>query len=301
MEAGLHLRHLEVFHAVMLTGTITAAARLLNISQPAATRLLLRAEDQLGYKLFDRVRGRLAPTREGRILHAESDAVLGGLENLRKLARNLGAGAGGRLRVAAAPALCLALVPDAILRFRARHPAVGFTVETRQYADLVRAVLTQEVDVGLAFDAQPHPGLDATPIATGRFYGVFPSGSTPPTPIALAGFAAYPFVGLRSDDPLGAAFTAALSLADVALDPIVEVGTNQIALSLVARGLGAAIVDQYTAAARDPARSVLRPLDPPIGFRVHALRAKSAPASVPSRRFVAALVQAERAIAAGLP
>ena len=58
----MRLRHIEMLHAVMVTGTISGAARLLNITQPAATQSLQHAELQLGYKLFRRVKNRLVPT-----------------------------------------------------------------------------------------------------------------------------------------------------------------------------------------------------------------------------------------------
>ena len=299
----MQLRHLEVFHAIMLTGTITAAARLLNISQPAATRLLLRAEDQLGYRLFDRVKGRLVPTREGQVLHAESERIISGLENLRKLSRNLGAATSGHLRIAAAPALCVDLIPLAIARFRQKHADVSFEVETRQYADLVRVVLNHEVDLGIGFDVQSHPGLDLQPVAQAQFYGIVPKAmeSRLPASLRLDWFRRHPFIGLRSDDPLGAAFGAAVKLSGVDLNPIVEVKTNQIALALVSRGAGAAIVDQYTAAAHDPNLVAVRPLSPRIDFAVHALRAKHQPASVLARKFIAMLMQTEKSISATLP
>ncbi len=295
----MHLRHLEIFHAVMLTGTITAAAKLLNISQPAATRLLLRAEDQLRYKLFDRVRGRLLPTREARVLQAESEKLIAGLENLRKLARNLGTASSGHLRLAAAPALCLDLVPQAITLFRQKHKDVTFEVETRQYADLMRAVLTQEVDLGIGFDIPQHPGLDLTPLAQGHFYGAFPAiqDKTLPKVVKLAQFARQPFIGLRSDDPLGSVFSATLNLAGVQLDPIVEVKTNQVALSLVEKGAGVAIVDQYTAAARNPARVCIRPLLPSIPFSVQVMRPKNSPPGLLARQFGLTLEKAEKSIA----
>ncbi len=294
----MQLRHLEVFHAIMLTGTITAAAKLLNISQPAATRLLLRAEDQLGYRLFDRMKGRLVPTREGQVLHAESERIIIGLENLRKLSRNLGAATSGHLRIAAAPALCVDLLPLAITRFRQKHADVSFEVETRQYADLVRVVLNHEVDLGIGFDIQSHPGLDIQALASAQFYGIFPREmeSHLPAVVKLDWFRKHPFIGLRSDDPLGAAFGAAVKLAGVDLQPIVEVKTNQIALSLVSRGAGAAIVDQYTAASHDPARVTARPLNPRIDFTVHTLRAKHQPASVLARKFSAMLAQTEKTV-----
>jgi DNA-binding transcriptional LysR family regulator len=299
----MQLRHLEVFHAIMLTGTITSAAKLLNISQPAATRLLLRAEDQLGYRLFDRVKGRLVATREGQVLHAESERIISGLENLRKLSRNLGAATSGHLRIAAAPALCVDLIPLAIARFRQKHADVSFEVETRQYADLVRVVLNHEVDLGIGFDIQSHPGLDLQPIATAQFYGIAPKAmeSRLPNTLKLEWFRKHPFIGLRSDDPLGAAFGAAVKLSGVELHPIVEVKTNQIALNLVSRGVGAAIVDQYTAAAHEPGLVVTRPLSPRIDFAVHTLRAKHQPASVLARKFIAMLAQTEKTVSATLP
>ncbi|MBP7669820.1 MAG: LysR family transcriptional regulator [Ferrovibrio sp.] len=295
----MQLRHLEIFHAVMLTGTITAAAKLMNISQPAATRLLLRAEDQLRYKLFDRVRGRLLPTKEALILQAESEKLIAGLENLRKLARNLGTASSGHLRIAAAPALCLELVPLAITRFRQKHKDVTFEVETRQYADLVRTVLTQEVDIGIGFDIPPHPGLELAPLAQGHFFGAFPAAQEKSLPhvVKLNYFTRQPFIGLRSDDPLGSVFSAVLNLAGVKLDPIVEVKTNQVALALVEKGAGAAIVDQYTAAARNPAKVAIRRLQPSIPFAVQVMRPKHGPPGLLAGQFGAALTWAEKSIA----
>ena len=58
----MRLRHIEVFNAIYLSGSISAAAQLLNVSQPSLSKTLQHAEDQLGFKLFRRVRGRLLPT-----------------------------------------------------------------------------------------------------------------------------------------------------------------------------------------------------------------------------------------------
>ena len=58
----MRLKHIEVFHAVMQTGSVSAAARLLHVTQPAVSRTLQHAELQLGFPLFERVRGRLTPT-----------------------------------------------------------------------------------------------------------------------------------------------------------------------------------------------------------------------------------------------
>ena len=57
----MRLRQIEVFHAVYTCGTMTSAARLLNVSQPSVSKVLAHAEQQLGYPLFERVRGKLVP------------------------------------------------------------------------------------------------------------------------------------------------------------------------------------------------------------------------------------------------
>lgn len=275
---------------------------MLNISQPAATRLLLRAEDQLGYKLFDRVKGRLTATSEARILYAESGRVLSGLENLRKLASNLGTAQAGYLRIAAAPSLCVDLIPLAITRLRKKNPNARFSVEARQYSDLLRVVLTHEVDIGFGFNAQPHPGLEIAPLAQARFYGIFPAalGARLPRVASLGVFRRHPYIGLSSEDPLGptssARLNAALEVACLKLDPIVAVKTNQIALSLVQRGAGAAIVDQYTAAFSDPARVAVRPLAFNLSFAVDTMRARHQPSSVLAKDFVVVLTQVENEI-----
>jgi DNA-binding transcriptional LysR family regulator len=55
----MRLRHIEVFHAVYSCGSVTRAAEVLRVSQPSVSKVLAHAEQQLGYALFDRVRGKL--------------------------------------------------------------------------------------------------------------------------------------------------------------------------------------------------------------------------------------------------
>ena len=64
----MNFRHLEVFYAVMINGTVTAAARQLGVSQPSVTTTLKQAEANLGIQLFNRESGRLIPTEEASVL-----------------------------------------------------------------------------------------------------------------------------------------------------------------------------------------------------------------------------------------
>ena len=67
------LRQMEVFRAVMLTGSIKAASQLLFASQPAVSRIIAHTEQTLGLTLFNRVKGKLVPTPEGEALYREVD------------------------------------------------------------------------------------------------------------------------------------------------------------------------------------------------------------------------------------
>lgn len=68
---AVNLRHIEIFHAVMTTGNLTEAARMLHTSQPTVSRELARFEKVLGLQLFERTRGRLQPTVQGLRLFEE--------------------------------------------------------------------------------------------------------------------------------------------------------------------------------------------------------------------------------------
>src|SRR4051812_8483162 len=63
MRRHLNLRQIEAFRAVIENGTVSRAAEMLHISQPAMSKLIAHLEADTGLKLFDRVKGRLAPTR----------------------------------------------------------------------------------------------------------------------------------------------------------------------------------------------------------------------------------------------
>ena len=99
----MRLRHIEVFNAVMLTGTVSAAARQMNVTQPAVSRILAHAELQLGYPLFTRQRNRLAPTPEAQALYPEVQRLMSQLESVRRLSLALRSGEGGTLRVMVVP------------------------------------------------------------------------------------------------------------------------------------------------------------------------------------------------------
>src|SRR3569833_2846759 len=88
----MRLRHIEVFNAVMLTGSVSGAARLVNVTQPAVSRTLQHAEVQLGFALFHRVKNRLVPTTEALTLYPHVERLFANLDEVQRLADTLKTG-----------------------------------------------------------------------------------------------------------------------------------------------------------------------------------------------------------------
>ena len=134
----MRLRHIEIFEAIRRTGSLTEAAAALHISQPAASKLLAHAEAQLGFKLFERVKGRLVATREAEILTPEVARLNQDLNSVRRLAASLRDRPHGHLRLGSAPALGLGLLPGVVRASRDAHPGVTFDLHTYHSAELVQ-------------------------------------------------------------------------------------------------------------------------------------------------------------------
>jgi DNA-binding transcriptional LysR family regulator len=110
----LNLRQIEVFRATMLTGSISGAAKLLHVSQPAVSRLISTTEQRLGLLFFQRIKGRLYPTPEAQRLFQAVDVVYQGVERVNEVAEDLVGNRMGHLRIACNPSLGQLLIPHAV-------------------------------------------------------------------------------------------------------------------------------------------------------------------------------------------
>lgn len=287
----MRLRHIEVFHAVYTSGSMTNAANSLNVSQPSVSKVLAHAEQQLGFRLFERTRGKLVPTPEAHALFKHVSAVYQDVDHLRQVAKNLRTAEAGRVRVASTPALGIELLPDAVAGFRKRHPGIVFEIETLHLDEMNSALLESRVDVGLGFDPVSLAGIKRRPLTKGRFVAIAPPDAflDDVETVHLSDLAACPFIGLNNRGPLGRLLSTYLAGNDVDLDVVAWSETYHVARALVASGTGVAIVDEITA--RSTAGGAIRTftLEPKLGFTVAALHLENAPLSIAAKQFIAHL------------
>lgn len=271
----MRLRYIEMFQAVLETGTLTGAARLLNISQPAATKLLRQAERQLGFPLFTRVRGRLRPTIEAGLLRSRIEKISDEVNELRRLAENLKPSVHRVLRIVSTPALANNLVPHVITRLRSASVDVGIEVFTQHSRELLDSILLRESDIGLTLQNTDHPGVHCQPLWEGSVRviaqrGYWPAGEVD-APMPIEQLAGASVVGIGIRDELGRKLHEHLECLPVAPRISTWVQTYQVARSLVSFGHGLALVDPFTALGAGDDGIQVRPLEPEIPVSLYAL------------------------------
>ncbi len=293
----MRLRHIEVFNAVMLTGSVSAAARMINVTQPAVSRMLQHAELQLGFQLFQRVGGRLRPTVEAQALYPHIERLFNQLEDVQRLSASLKAGRGkGELRVLTVLALSYEMFPRAMRLFREKHPSVVVHHEALHSPQIVSSLVLQEADVGYVFSAVSHPALAQEQLAQRRVVCVVPKGLLPARQvragtITLAQLSKLPVIGLDGQDPLGILLAHAVRDSGTGLQEVMTVQTYHVALALAHQGVGVAMVEGCTAASADLERVDVLALEPELPTTVHALRPMARPNSLITRAFTRCMQQ----------
>lgn len=294
----MRLRHIEVFNAVMLTGSVSGAARLINVTQPAVSRILQHAELQLGFALFQRNKGRLTATSEALTLYPHIERLFGMLDEVQRLAVNLRTGESAKeLRLLTVLALSYEILPHAIKLFRVKHPEVTITVKALHSPQIVSTLALQEADVGFLLSPVTHPALSQQHLADGRVVCISPKGMLSARllkrgSVALADLSKVPVIGLDVLDPVGRSLNNACREAEVGLDIAITVQTYHSALALAHHGLGVALVDSCTAASADLKRVDVLALEPLIPVPIKALLPAAKPASVAVKSFVHCFQQA---------
>lgn len=275
----MQLRHIELISAILRAGSLTQAAALLHISQPAASKMLAHAELQVGFALFRRVRGRLRATPELEAMAPAMEKLHDDLGSIRRLAENLKRNPKGRIRVGSIPALGLGLLPQAIKTCRDREAGIVFDIHTYHSTELVERLHVRQLDLAVGFDAGDHPGLERIPIGHTELVHVTAEGPAPAAnePISLNELAGRSLITLDVGDRAGALLETAMAHAGVVLRSEIQVQTHYVACALAHAGCGDTVVDALTARALLQPGMHARALSPAVAVPVNVLHHASVP------------------------
>ena len=264
----LNPRQLEAFRAVMIGGSMTIAAEMMQVSQPAVSRLIKDLESTLGIRLFRREGNRIIAGQEAQRLFVEVDRFHVGMERMVRVARNLRTARAGSLRIASMSALSLSYMTDGLTRFCADRPELEISLEALNSRSVLQATATHQVDVGFMQIAGDYPGVDLIPVPNLTAACMVPEQH----PLArrkvirLQDLEGHALISLGRNSPLRVRTDMALAAEKVACRRPIETSLGISACALAAGGLGVAIVDPFTAAYWDGPGVVRRKLQPAIPF-----------------------------------
>lgn len=284
----MNLRQIEVFRAVMLTGSISGASKLLYVSQPAISRLMSHTEQRLGLELFRRTKGRLYPTPEARRLLGEVNAVYEGIERVNEIAEDLAANRTGSLRLTCSPNLGQTVLPRAIASFRAAHPAVRVVVRTQIPGNMLRALLSGQVDLAVSNMPLVHPNLEARLLVKNAIVALVPVDHRLATrswvrPAELVG---EDLIGYGPDVPFGLLVREMFGSEGNQPDMRVQVEQAHVARALAQAGAGIALVDAMTVFGQSWPNIVAVPVRTKVNASVQIFHVQTEPLSRLSLEFV---------------
>ena len=286
-------RQLEAFRAVMLTGSITAGADHLRLTQPAVTRLIRDLERSLGLALFERDRGRIRPTAAATELSREVDRCFVGLDRIAKAAADLRQGKAGRLRIAAIPALAVGVLPTILARFLADRAQLGVELMDGSSAEIAEWIADGAYDLGFATTVASHPAVKAHLVPPVRAMAVLPAGhrlvqQAAIRPGDLAGAA---LIAPNRSTRLRAALDESLARAGVEPELKVETAMSAVAGAIAAAGGGIAIVEAFTAELLEGTGAVVRPFKDGVEVQYAILTSAHRSLSAAAEAFLEAALQ----------
>lgn len=287
----MELRQLEAFAAVMSTGSVTAAGRLLGRSQPAISRLLQELEAEIGYALFARSGPRVTPTEQGFLLYDDVERALSSLRQIRDRAEEIARGQAQPLLPAATSALAAGLVPDALKRIEP-HANLAPRIELRSASPerVVHAVLSGAAQLGATSLPLEHRGLTVHWIGQAPCVVALPENDPAARHevVPVAELAGRRVITMANPYRLRRRLDAALGHAAGAI----ETNSSVNALAAVRAGLGVSVLEPITAYGAPMAGVAIRPIDLDIPFFFGVITSQSQPLTPACQAMADALAQA---------
>lgn len=285
----INSRQIEAFRALMLTASTVRAAQVMNVTQPAVSRLVKELQAALQLTLFERRGTRLVPTSEAIALYAEVERSYVGIERITQAAKDLRERRSGVLRVAAMPALCNGFLPRYSGRFLAERPKLDFALVALLSHTVIDWVVSDQCDLGFGSAPIEHAAVTAEKMPPVRYVAVMPEGHrlAKRRVIRPRDFEGEPFIALGPTTPSRFRIDDLFSRHGVTRRIRVETPLSEIVCGLVASGLGISVCDPFTAAEYASRGVVARAFEPALQFQVAALYPSHRSVSPIAREFIA--------------
>lgn len=287
---SVDVKLLEAFRAVMDNQSVTGAARMLGLTQPAVSAQIARLEAQVGFELFERTGGRLKATERGRRLYREVLTVLGSIDRLADVARNIRSGETETLVVASHPGASIALLPGVVKTLLETRPEARIRMINRTSEEVGAIFEAGGADVGVAewpihlhgVELQRY-ALDAVAILPARH----PLAAR--EAVTAEDLAAAPMLAMSDARLPGHRLRGVFGDAGARFAPVAESEYFSTLCLLVAAGAGVSVVDPLTARSLAPLGFAIRGFTPTLPYEIGVFRRGSVAPTPLSDALVAAI------------
>jgi DNA-binding transcriptional LysR family regulator len=238
----IHSPAIRYFDAVRRTKSIREAARQLNIASSAVNRQIIKLEEEIGAPLFERLSGGLVLTPIGEALARHVIAVHQDLERTATDLADLRGAQMGHITVATVESVAASILPDVIAAVRMKAPRITFTVLVKGSFDIPGAIVSGEVDVGVAFSLRKSRDLRQVFLSQFQLGAVVPPGHAlaKNDRVALSSCLSYPLILATPDLSITSILESALAQGPSFLSPVISSGSIDLMRRLVLRGQGVA-------------------------------------------------------------
>lgn len=262
----LSFRQMEVFRAVIMLGSISAASRQLGIAQPTATNTIRRMEDVLGATLFVRAGGRLAPTRMAHQIYEILAPSMSGLELLQDKVMEVVNRQYTTFRLGVSPSVSQALAPKALAHFSKKYPETRLRMDTLSLKQISDYLWLSEGDCALTIFPIDDPMIHSHQIANIAMVSMIPIAHplAKKDSVSIEDLAEEPLVFFHPNTPHGK-LVKDMFLAQ-GIEPNISIETRfaETAPHLMREGFGIALADELTSkGVRDPEIKIVPLQDTP--------------------------------------
>jgi len=263
------VRQLRAFMAVYETGSVSVAADLLALTQPAVTVLLKNLEQKLEVRLFDRTTRTLQRTEAAPEAYAYAERVLSELNDMTDNLSGLATGQRGRIQIAATSTLAQTMLPPVIRAFTEKWPGVRVEVDDCSPGEFVELIGSGRVTLGVGTLETPLPHVieqvffQDQLVAAGLSDTFFHNRR----PISWKQLSAFPLVAVKPGYGVRHNIDLAAKDAGVPLQIDYEVAMLSTALAMAAAGLGVAVVPASAVLHTPYAKLLVRRLTNPVVVR----------------------------------
>lgn len=262
----LTLRHIEVFTSIMRTGSVTEAAKELYISQPAVSKTLQHAENRLGIALFKRTNGRLQATPEAKYLFSAAHKIEDSLSQFNQISRDLKNLKVGQINITVAPALALNIIPDAVCILKQSWPHLSVHIDVQPNASIQEQIQYDRADLGIVHFPSNSDNIIGEVIKAGEIKCVVPKDHH------LSIHKSITVNDLQNSTIIHCAGTwwQELIASDLGLSintpNHLEVNYFSVACQLANKGLGIALIDEFSIPRDSLENAVIIPFFPKISI-----------------------------------